>query len=542
MLPHLIRYVPCAPVANLFVGMDFYHLPLSAPCQAVRLVAKALKLHLNLKELDLLSGEHLKPEFLKINPQHTIPTLVDNDFVLWESRAILTYLCEKYGQNDGLYPKDPKKRAMVNQRLYFDMGTLYQRFSEAFYPVMMEGKELNPEKVQKLDEALEFLETFLDKTAFAAGDKLTVADLSLLASITTIDVTAAYDLSKYANIQRWYGQLKESVAGHEEICVEGAHKFREAFNAISNCCHIVPESESQSSTMPLDLYYNIISPPCRVVLLFAKWLKLDLNLIELDVLKREHYKPEFLKLNPQHYLPTLVDGDVVVWESSAVLIYLAEKYSTDDTLYPKDVALRAKVNQRLFYDIGTLMRSVTTYYHPILMGGEGKLEDFKKVQDAVAVLNSFLHDSRWTAGEHITVADFAIAVTVAALDGLLNFDFTVYPNVHRWYEQCKRELVGYTDITREAAQKTQAFLERFRAMRTAEQQQLCQQQHPQQQACKEQGQQEPSDPHKQQYTELQTPQKPRARDSPKHGAPADDKPVATAGPRSDESSKMSTED
>ncbi|XP_053679533.1 glutathione S-transferase 1-like [Anopheles nili] len=220
--------------------------------------------------------------------------------------------------------------------------------------------------------------------------------------------------------------------------------------------------------MPLVLYYNIISPPCRVVLLFAKWLKLELNLIELDVLKREHYKPEFLKLNPQHYIPTLVDGDVVVWESSAILIYLAEKYAQDDTLYPKDIAQRAKVNQRLFYDIGTLMRSVTAYYHPILMGGEGKLEDFKKVEDAVAVLDRFLNGSRWAAGEHITVADFATAVTIAALDGLLNFDFSVYPNVHRWYEQCKRDLVGYTDITKEATQKTQAFLERFRTMRASE--------------------------------------------------------------------------
>uniref|UniRef100_A0A182W359 glutathione transferase n=1 Tax=Anopheles minimus TaxID=112268 RepID=A0A182W359_9DIPT len=512
--------------------MDFYHLPLSAPCQSVRLVAKALGLHLNLKELDLMNGEHLKPEFLKINPQHVIPTLVDNDFVLWESRAILTYLCEKYGKNDGLYPKDPKKRAVVNQRLFFDMGTLYQRFSQAFYPVMMEGKELNPDNVVKLDEALEFLEIFLDKTAFAAGDKLTVADMTLLATITTIEVTAGHDLSKYQNIQRWYAQLKESVAGYQEICVEGANMFREAFNAINNCCHIVPESESQSSTMPLDLYYNIISPPCRVVLLFAKWLKLELNLIELDVLKREHYKPEFLK----HYIPTLVDGDVVVWESSAVLIYLAEKYGTDDTLYPKDIALRAKVNQRLFFDIGTLMRSVTTYYHPILMGGEGKLEDFKKVQDAVMVLDSFLHGSRWTAGEHVTVADFAIAVTVAALDGLLNFDYTVYPNVHRWYEQCQRELIGYTDITKEAAQKTQSFLERFRTMRAAEQQQLCTIQ--QQQSRSEQQPQD--EQQRQRYTELQTLQKPSAREGPQTIAPSNNTAVHEA--KSDESSKMSTED
>lgn len=99
--------------------MDFYYLAGSAPCRAVQMTAKAVGVDLNLKVLNLMAGEHLKPEFIKINPQHTIPTLVDNGLALWESRAIMVYLAEKYGKDDTLYPKDPAKRAVISQRLYF---------------------------------------------------------------------------------------------------------------------------------------------------------------------------------------------------------------------------------------------------------------------------------------------------------------------------------------------------------------------------------------------------------------------------------------
>lgn len=61
----------------------------------------------------------------KINPQHTIPVLNDDGFILGDSHAIMCYLSEKYGKNDALYPKDLRKRAVVNQRLYFDTGILF---------------------------------------------------------------------------------------------------------------------------------------------------------------------------------------------------------------------------------------------------------------------------------------------------------------------------------------------------------------------------------------------------------------------------------
>lgn len=61
-----------------------------------------------------------------MNPQHTIPTLVDDDgFVLWDSHAIMPYLVSKYGKDDSLYPKDLKKRAVIDQRLHFDSNVLF---------------------------------------------------------------------------------------------------------------------------------------------------------------------------------------------------------------------------------------------------------------------------------------------------------------------------------------------------------------------------------------------------------------------------------
>ncbi|XP_023311254.1 glutathione S-transferase 1-1-like [Anoplophora glabripennis] len=195
--------------------VDFYYAPGSAPCRAVLLAAKAVGVELNLKPTDLFKGEHLTPEFIKINPQHTVPTIDDNGFALWESRAIMQYLQNQYGKNDSLYPTDPKKRAIVDQRLYFDLGTLYARFGDYFYPVAFGGASFDPEKLEKLNEAFKFLDGFLANSEYAAGDTLTLADLSLVASVSTCEVTG-FDLSPYKNVNRWYGKVKETAPGYEE--------------------------------------------------------------------------------------------------------------------------------------------------------------------------------------------------------------------------------------------------------------------------------------------------------------------------------------
>ena len=78
--------------------------------------------------MDLFKKEQLQDEFVKLNPQHTVPTLVDDGYVLIESRAIAIYLIEKnFPSGHSLYPKGAKERALINQKLQFDCGTLYPR-------------------------------------------------------------------------------------------------------------------------------------------------------------------------------------------------------------------------------------------------------------------------------------------------------------------------------------------------------------------------------------------------------------------------------
>lgn len=197
--------------------LDFYYMLYSAPCRSILMFAQALGVELNKKQVDLDAGDHLKPEFLKINPQHTIPTLVDGDFALWESRAILLYLAETYSKDDALYPKDPKHRAVVNHRLFFDLGTLYQSYVYYYYPQLFDDvkKPADADHLKRIDAAFAAFNTLLEGLNYAAGDKLTLADFALLATVSTFEVTG-YDFSQFANVSRWYETAKKQVPGWEE--------------------------------------------------------------------------------------------------------------------------------------------------------------------------------------------------------------------------------------------------------------------------------------------------------------------------------------
>jgi glutathione S-transferase len=88
-----------------------------------------LELDIEIKHIDLVAGDQRKPEFLKLNPRNKVPVLVDGDFVLCESKAIMAYLVNSRKPGSSLYPVDAKQRAKVDQFLYYDATVVFPSLS-----------------------------------------------------------------------------------------------------------------------------------------------------------------------------------------------------------------------------------------------------------------------------------------------------------------------------------------------------------------------------------------------------------------------------
>ncbi|XP_065072975.1 glutathione S-transferase 1-like [Ochlerotatus camptorhynchus] len=212
--------------------MNLYYIPISPPCWTVQLLSLQLGITLNLKEIDYDAGEHLKEDFLKINPAHAVPTLVDgDDYSLPESRAIMVYLMELKAANicgeHPLYPKDAKMRGLIHSRLDFDLGMLYSRFYTYCSPLWdsesLDRTEKNREKVQ---EALGILEAFLTKTRYVAADYLTIADISVFVSVTSLDF-CSFDRVKYVKVAAWYDTCKKELVGYKDVIEKISPVFKE---------------------------------------------------------------------------------------------------------------------------------------------------------------------------------------------------------------------------------------------------------------------------------------------------------------------------
>ncbi|CAG2171954.1 unnamed protein product, partial [Oppiella nova] len=180
--------------------IDLYFLSISPPCRAVLMTAKHLDIEVNIKIVELLKGEHLMPQYSKLNPAKKVPTIVDGDLVLWESRAIMQYLCNKYAPNSTLYPSNPNERAIVDRWLNTDMS-YFTANKEALVMKALFGIVPTDQQITNYKNSLKLIDTLIGNNKYVAGgEHLTIADLSVLATTTLLSINDFEDFNDHPNL------------------------------------------------------------------------------------------------------------------------------------------------------------------------------------------------------------------------------------------------------------------------------------------------------------------------------------------------------
>ena len=160
-------------------------------------------------------------------------------------------------------------------------------------------------------------------------------------------------------------------------------------------------------------------PPTRSIR--VRWtlqeMQLDFDSILVNLPAREHHAEEFLKLNPAAKIPVLVDGDLVLIESVAIVLYLADKYP-EKGFTPASVAERGLMTQWLLFaateleqPLWRIARHTRLYPAARRLAAEIPIarDDFR---DMAKVLNAHLEDRRFVVGDKVCVADFVVAYTL----------------------------------------------------------------------------------------------------------------------------------
>jgi len=193
--------------------MKLYHNPLSPNVRRVRLTAAVLGLKLDEHVVDFRQGEHKSATYLALNPNGAVPTLVDGDFVLTESRAIMQYLAAQKPES-GLLPRDEKLRADVTRWQFWDSSHYSPALSTIAFERVMKGMMgLGDPDLAKVEEATKnfrrwgaVLNARLEGRTFVVGDSLTVADLTLASSMMYAQASDV-PVAEHANIQAWFGRI-----------------------------------------------------------------------------------------------------------------------------------------------------------------------------------------------------------------------------------------------------------------------------------------------------------------------------------------------
>ena len=188
----------------------------------------------------------------------------------------------------------------------------------------------------------------------------------------------------------------------------------------------------------MQIHADPITVNCRKVLAGLDLMGVEFERVHVDYFKGEQKAEPFLSLNPNASLPAMVDGDLVLWESNAILQYAADKLGRD-AFYPKDLKVRADINRWLLWESSSWFPACYVYLvencvKPLLGGApdpavlDAQGVQFHKLAD---ILDQRLRGRDWIATNGPTIADIALAAPMH-LHGWQRLPISDHPNLRRW--------------------------------------------------------------------------------------------------------------
>ncbi|TMW68077.1 hypothetical protein Poli38472_007749 [Pythium oligandrum] len=200
--------------------------------------------------------------------------------------------------------------------------------------------------------------------------------------------------------------------------------------------------------MPLKLYANFISQPSRAVAWLLAVKNVDYELVRMDFGSPLFKSEEFLAMNPNGFIPVIKDEDFTLFESNAILTYLADKYGWED-VYPKDLQTRAKINEYLHWHHTTVREFTNRILDPFISKALGSAsdEDREHVKNApklIAKYTSILEKFFATDLDFVartsepSVADYALYCEYDQLDSMGLLNLAAFPKTTAWLERMKK--------------------------------------------------------------------------------------------------------
>ncbi|KYG10344.1 glutathione S-transferase [Sorangium cellulosum] len=185
-----------------------YRHPLSGHAHRVELFLSLLRLPFELVDVDLKSGAHKAPEFLRKNPFGQVPVIEDGDVTLADSNAILVYLAARYDPAGRWLPRDPVAAARVQQWLSVAAGQLVAgpgaaRLARVF------GAKVDVDRAKAIaGQLLAVVDRHLSARRFLAGDAPTVADIAMY-TYTAHAPEGGVSLEPYGHVRAWLARVEE---------------------------------------------------------------------------------------------------------------------------------------------------------------------------------------------------------------------------------------------------------------------------------------------------------------------------------------------